>query len=371
MTTRDGRGAFGRRAATVLAAALACLGAMERPAHAHAVGVSSGEYRLDGRTVYGDVGMAERELALWLPQIDGDHDGRISADELTAAHDVVAHALIAGLSVTADGQSCPGTMDRAWVQEGDGGAIFQVHFVCPTPPRRLTLAAPVQAALAPGHRHLARLFWAGQAQVMVLERAHPTWSVTGGAAPSSATGLAWSMLKLGVEHILTGFDHLIFLLGLILVGGRLRSLIGVVSAFTLAHSITLALATLSVFSPSPRLVEPAIALSIAYVGLENLFVTDARQRWRITFPFGLIHGFGFAGALREIALPRAQVPVALVSFNAGVELGQLAVLSLALPLVMAARRAPWFGARGVKALSVAIAVAGAALFIVRLANPSR
>jgi hypothetical protein len=129
----------------------------------------------------------------------------------------------------------------------------------------------------------------------------------------------------------------------------------------------LALAALSIFAPSPRLVEPAIALSIAYVGVENFFVADARRRWRITFPFGLIHGFGFASALREIALPRAQVPVALVSFNLGVELGQLGVLAIVLPLVLAARRAPWFGDRGVKVLSLAIAVGGAVLFVVRLA----
>jgi hypothetical protein len=191
------------------------------------------------------------------------------------------------------------------------------------------LALPMLAGLTPGHRHMARLFRAGKAQVTVLDRGHATWTLLD-AAPSSAPGMAWSMLKLGVEHILTGVDHLVFLFGLILVGGRLRSLIGVISAFTLAHSITLALAALSVFAPSPRLVEPAIALSIAYVGVENLFVTDARRRWRITFPFGLIHGFGFAGALREIALPRAQVPVALVSFNVGVELGQLAVIGVVL-----------------------------------------
>ena len=178
--------------------------------------------------------------------------------------------------------------------------------------------------------------------------------------------MAWSMLKLGIEHILTGADHLVFLLGLILVGGSLRSLIGVVTAFTLAHSITLALAAFSIFAPSPRLVEPAIALSIAYVGVENLFVTDASKRWRITFPFGLIHGFGFAGALREIALPRGQVPIALVSFNLGVELGQLAVLSIALPLVLAARNASWFGDRGVRTLSIAIAIGGGVLFVARL-----
>jgi hypothetical protein len=140
----------------------------------------------------------------------------------------------------------------------------------------------------------------------------------------------------------------------------------VVSAFTLAHSITLALAALSIFAPSPRLVEPAIALSIAYVGVENLFVKDASKRWRITFPFGLIHGFGFAAALREIALPRAQIPIALVSFNLGVEIGQLGVLAIALPLTVAARNAPWFGDRGVKLLSLAIAIGGTALFVERL-----
>jgi len=364
MTTRLGRAA---RNTAWLAAVVAGLAASERPAWAHAVGISSGEYRLDGRTLYGDLGMAARELARWLPALDVNHDGDIAADELAANRDSVGRALAGGLTVTADGQPCPGTLDRAWVQEGDGGAIFQVHFTCPAAPGRLTLALPLLDGLAPGHRHMARLFRDGKAQVTVLDRAHARWTALGGA-PSSAPGMAWSMLKLGVEHILTGVDHLVFLIGLVLVGGRLRSLIGVISAFTLAHSITLALAALSVFAPSPRLVEPAIALSIAYVGIENLFVTDARRRWRITFPFGLIHGFGFAGALREIALSRAQVPVALVAFNAGVELGQLAVLSLVLPLTLAARRAPWFGDRGVKVVSVAIAVGGIALFIVRLSS---
>jgi HupE / UreJ protein len=354
------------RGVTILVAALGFVAvASEQSASAHAVGVSSGEYRLDGQTLYGDLGMADRELARWLPAIDTDHDGSISSDEMDAGRATVASALIAGIRVTADAKPCAGTLDRAWVMEGDGGAVFQIRYVCPEVPGHLTLTLPLLAELAPAHRHMARLFRAGKAQVKVLDRAHATWTPDGGAT-SSAFGMAWAMLKLGIEHILTGADHLVFLFGLILVGGRLRSLIGVVSAFTVAHSITLALAALSIFAPSPRLVEPAIALSIAYVGIENLFVHDASKRWRITFPFGLIHGFGFAGALREIALPRAQVPVALVSFNLGVEIGQLSVLAVALPLVLTIRRAPWFGDRGVRALSVAIAVGGGALFVVRL-----
>jgi hypothetical protein len=365
MTTLGGGRLRGAAALLAAAIGLATLGP-ERRALAHAVGVSSGEYRLDGQVLYGDIGLAGRELARWLPAIDTDHDGAIDADELTAGRDAVARAVGRGLIVEADANACPGSLDRAWVLEGEGGVVFQVRYLCPEVPGRLTLAMPMLDALAPGHRHLARVFRAGTAQVKVLDRAHATWTLDGASSRSGAAGIAWAMLRLGVEHILTGADHLVFLLGLILVGGSLRSLVGVVSAFTLAHSITLALAALSIFTPSPRLVEPAIALSIAYVGFENLFVKDVSKRWRITFPFGLVHGFGFAAALREIALPQGQVPIALVSFNLGVELGQLAVLSIALPLTIAARKTPWFGDRGVKGLSLAIAIGGSLLFIVRL-----
>src|SRR5450755_4219854 len=280
MTSRRGRRRAIRGAAVLLAAAvgLAAFGP-ERRAFAHAVGVSSGEYRLDGRVLYGDIGMAGRELARWLPAIDTDHDGAIGADELTAGRDAVAQAVGQGVKVKADADACAGSLDRAWVLEGEGGVVFQVRYLCPEVPDRLTLAAPILDALTPGHRHLARVFRSGKAQSKVLDRSHASWTLAeAGPTSSSTSQLAWSMLKLGVEHILTGADHLVFLFGLILVGGRLRSLVGAVSAFTLAHSITLALAALSIFAPSPRLVEPAIALSIAYVGFENLFVEDASKR---------------------------------------------------------------------------------------------
>ena len=183
-----------------------------------------------------------------------------------------------------------------------------------------------------------------------------------GSQTTSFTAMVWT----GVQHILTGYDHLAFLVGLLLLGGRLRSLIGTITAFTVAHSITLGLAVLRVVSLSPAIVEPAIALSIAYVGIENLFVRDASKRWRITFPFGLVHGFGFAGALMELDLPRAQLPVALFAFNLGVELGQLGVLAVVLPLVLLARKRAWFRNWGVKALSLAIAVAGVVWFVQRV-----
>jgi hydrogenase/urease accessory protein HupE len=171
---------------------------------------------------------------------------------------------------------------------------------------------------------------------------------------------------MGLEHILTGYDHLLFLLGLVLVGRPLRSLVAAVTAFTLAHSVTLALSAFDVWTPSPRIIEPCIALSIAYVGIENWFVKDARGRWRITFLFGLVHGFGFAGALREIAVPRADIPAALFAFNLGVEFGQLAVLAAFVPLVLAVRKTELWTRVGLRACTMIIALAGVVCFFSRL-----
>jgi HupE/UreJ protein len=152
------------------------------------------------------------------------------------------------------------------------------------------------------------------------------------------------------------------------VGGRPRSMLAVVTAFTVAHSITLAVAVLGAWAPPPRLVEPAIALSIAYVGVENFFIRNVDARWRVTFPFGLLHGFGFAGALRAVALPRTDVPAALLSFNVGVEIGQLTVLAALLPLLAWLRRSNGFANVGVRALSAAIAAMGGAWFVARLVH---
>lgn len=144
--------------------------------------------------------------------------------------------------------------------------------------------------------------------------------------------------RLGVVHILTGFDHLVFLIGVVMIATRTRSVLWAVTAFTLAHSLTLALSAFGVVTVSPALVEPLIALSVAYVGLENFWVRDGGQRYRITFAFGLVHGLGFAGALQEIGLPADRAAAALACFNLGVEVGQLAVLAWVWPLLVWMRR---------------------------------
>jgi hypothetical protein len=152
----------------------------------------------------------------------------------------------------------------------------------------------------------------------------------------------------------------------VLIGGPIRSLVYAITAFTLAHSITLALACFGIWTPSPGVVEPLIALSIAYVGVENWFARDARGRWRVTFPFGLVHGFGFAGALREVALERSEIPIALSAFNLGVEVGQIGVLALVFPLVLLAHKKDVWERIGRRACTAAIALSGVVWFVVRL-----
>ncbi len=205
-------------------------------------------------------------------------------------------------------------------------------------------------------------------------------------APESLRRNALLYLRLGVAHILTGYDHLAFLMALLLAAGlrertapgriaaaasrreAVRGTVTIVSAFTVAHSITLITQVLHPGWISTRWVEPAIAFSVAYVGFENLLPRRPRGRWLLVFGFGLVHGLGFASVLREIGLPRRGLVLSLVSFNLGVELGQLLVVGLALPIiVVAARRSPRaFERGGLKLGSGIIAAFGTIWLVARL-----
>jgi hydrogenase/urease accessory protein HupE len=161
--------------------------------------------------------------------------------------------------------------------------------------------------------------------------------------------VARTYLVLGVEHILRGADHLLFVLALVLLVKRLRTLVGTITAFTAAHSLTLAAATLGwVHVPAPP-VEAAIALSILCLALEipranaGRSSLTLRKPWLVAFAFGLLHGLGFAGALSEVGVPANAIPVALLLFNVGVEIGQLSFIAVALVAIIGLRRIPWAG----------------------------
>jgi hypothetical protein len=174
-----------------------------------------------------------------------------------------------------------------------------------------------------------------------------------------------SFVLLGIEHILTGWDHLLFLLGLLLRGGGWLALAKIVTAFTLAHSVTLALAALDVVVLPDRLVEAVIALSIAFVAAENLFGKPVvSRRWLVSFCFGLVHGFGFSSALRDLGLSSHGLLLSLFGFNAGVEIGQGLVVAAAVPALVLVRNTRW-ERRMVWSSSLAILLVGAVLFVER------
>ncbi len=171
-----------------------------------------------------------------------------------------------------------------------------------------------------------------------------------------------AFLWLGVEHIWTGYDHLLFLFALLLVCRSFRSIVWIVTSFTLAHSLTLALATLDLVYLPARVIEPLIAATIVFVGVENLVSRggEPKGRWALTFGFGLIHGFGFASVLRDLGVGAGGLGIAmpLFTFNFGVELGQIAIAGAVLPVIWRLRKNEAFLARGVPALSAMISLMG-------------
>lgn len=187
---------------------------------------------------------------------------------------------------------------------------------------------------------------------------------------TNATSTSTSFLRfltLGIEHILTGYDHLAFLLAVLLTGGSLLSNARIITSFTIAHSLTLALATFGVVTLPPNIVEPLIAASIVFVGIENLVRRQLARRWLVTFSFGLIHGLGFASVLRELGIGAMGIhgAIPLVSFNLGVELAQISIAALILPLIWKLERRPSFMLKHVPTLSLLITLAGLYWLLIR------
>jgi hydrogenase/urease accessory protein HupE len=224
----------------------------------------------------------------------------------------------------------------------------------------LRVRSPAFDALPRGHRQYLTVSAAGHRRIVETLLTADAPEATIPVSDRRHASSAGKFVALGVEHILTGYDHLLFLFGLLIVGGGLRAAAKIITSFTVAHSVTLALATLNFVSLPGKIVEPLIAASIMYVGIENLFRRDLERRWMLTFGFGLVHGLGFAGALRELGIGAdgAGVAVPLLSFNLGVELGQLAIAAVVLPLIWRLRRLPAVELRFAPACSLFIVLAG-------------
>lgn len=318
----------------------ACVGLLlAHPASAHTVGVSRSDWVVGGRGVTAEIVFVASDLA----GMDGVELARSA-------------------TVRSGAGACP-CASAAQTRAAEIVTV-RARWECADEPWRVTVAFPV-ARLPEGAQHALELRWGHAVVSKVLTRGDPSVSVAPDDAP--APGL-FAFVPMGVRHIATGWDHIVFLVALLFVRARARSVALTVTAFTVAHSLTLALAVTGTFVPSPRFVEPAIALSIAYVGVENLFVKNGEGRWRVTFPFGLVHGFGFAVALAELQLPRRALVGALAGFNLGVELGQLTIVVLVWPVLHRLWRVEIFDKRVAPALSVLVAAIGAAWFVARVAR---
>ncbi len=266
------------------------------------------------------------------------------------------------ITVTADGKPCIAARNTGLTQD----------FQCDHVPLELSVRDDCVDTLGSTHHVIALITWQGGSQsfsfadqtreaVVALKPA--SIATTSSATPTQSVG---SFFFLGVEHIVTGYDHLLFLLALILCGGNLVQLVKIITAFTLAHSITLAAAALNIITLPSVLVEAVIALSIAYVAFENLYPRYAiSRRWTISFVFGLMHGFGFSSVLREIGLPQDNLIWSLLNFNLGVEAGQLVAVALVLPALFWLRKTD-SEAKIVRLISAVVMGVGIALFIERI-----
>ena len=295
-------------------------------AHAHTTKLSSAQITLAGHTaeVVLILNGADLEAALGTKLTDG------------AAAVSVARLRDAGPALTGY------VATRAQISNSSGGTcsfarrslIAQAEHVqltlswtCPPMNGALVYRSTLFNEIDPATRQMVTV--RGDAsRLALLSAAAPQITLAPTAAGLSEVFLHY--LLAGIEHIAIGYDHVAFLVAVILWGRRLWPLVGVVTAFTIAHSVTLTLAVLDIVSPPTRLVEIAIALSIVYVAAENFFVRDLRRSWLVTFVFGLVHGFGFAGVLREYGIPRDALVPALAAFNIGVELGQIVIVVAAL-----------------------------------------
>jgi hypothetical protein len=322
------------------------------PALAHKASDAYLTLERDGRSLRGQWDIALRDLDNALA-LDADADGDITWGEVRARHADIAAYVLARLHVTSDGEPCALAATGHFADAHTDGAyaVLMLAGTCARAGPTVSLDYQLFAGLDPQHRGLLNFVEDGSSRSYVFSADVPRQAVGGdGAGPF---GQFATYLRQGVAHVWTGFDHVLFLLSLLLPAvlvrrqrawqagtsfrGAFVDVAKVVTAFTLAHSITLSLAALSVVALPSRWVESAIALSVVLAALNNVFPVVASGRWIAAFGFGLLHGFGFAGALQDLGLPTGSLALSLAGFNLGVEAGQLAIVVLFLPLAFALR----------------------------------
>ncbi|MFH0343820.1 MAG: HupE/UreJ family protein [Chromatiales bacterium] len=340
---------------------------------AHPPGLSGAEVSIARDRIAVVLSFAAQDLEA-LAQADTDRDAEVSAAERAEWAAKLVPLAKRVVAITAEGKTYGATgPPRVRLDDADN-VYFDLTFDRPATPS-FNINSVFPSRLPAWHRQFVTVKDVDGRVLRERMAERDGWSLA--IAPDSritfladegrskvsepTPGTFGAFLKLGVEHILTGYDHLLFLFALLVVSPGLWSSIKIITAFTLAHSITLGLATFHLVELPSAIVEPLIAATIVYVGLENLVRREApRGRWFLTFIFGLVHGFGFAGVLRELGVGSGEIGIALplFSFNLGVELGQLMVAACLLPLLAWLRARPRLAWRWVPVSSVLVVIAG-------------
>jgi hydrogenase/urease accessory protein HupE len=340
---------------------------------AHDPGLSSLTVHPGRNSLEAILTIAVRDAAQ-LAELDEDHDGIVTQSEFARTRSQLETAVTRQLFIAVDGKAAKDSSVHSRLDESNNVIVLlnldAIGF------SSLNIQSKIIASLPLGHRQYLQVQNSRGDTIFerLLSAAADGATVEIPEAQSSTALFEVvrsfaNFLSLGVKHILTGYDHLLFLLGLLLVTRGFFSSLGIITSFTIAHSITLAVATLQLVQIPGRIVEPLIAASIVFVGAENLLRGDVpNARRMVTFCFGLIHGFGFASALREagIGSRTGGIVPPLFSFNLGVELGQIMVAALALPIIWKLRENPMFVARWAPACSAAVVLLGSLWFVQRV-----
>ena len=352
------------RLALVLAFALLALphGALAHPAPFSYLDIRIGPDALSGRLVIHALDIAH-ELRLPAPEALAD-------PAVVRQHaDAVAALLADRLVFLADGRRISWTLTAAAPVAGQDAVEVSWRAALPATPGQLVIEEAVLFPYDPNHQTFITVYEGGEVTWQEVMNRERTRAVFYTGTRQGRLAVFKSFTASGVHHIAIGPDHVLFIIGLLLLGGSLSRLLGIVTAFTAGHSATLALATLNIVDPPAHIVEPAIALSIVYVGADNL-LTGSRGRdvriWIALF-FGLVHGFGFASVLRDAGLPPRALGLSLFAFNLGVEIGQAAiVVVVATALNLLRRHHASLAGRVATAGSVVVIAAGAVWFLERV-----